>query len=319
MALIGYHASHEQFSPSELLTCAQLAEKAGFQAVMCSDHFYPWSERQGQSGFAWSWLGAAMQATSLSYGLVNAPGQRYHPAIVAQATATLAEMFPDRLWVALGSGQLLNEHITGDRWLTKQERNERLKEAVDVIRALWNGETVTHHGSFTVEEARLYSRPQRAPQIIGAALTEDTAEWVGGWADGIITVYKQPDDQKRFIEAFQRGGGAGKPMFLQAQISYAPTDAEAREGAYHQWRTNILPSHVSANLTTPAQFDAIAQFVQMEDIEGKFRISSSIQQHVDWIQQDIELGFERIFLHNLNREQRRFIEVFGEKVLPAFI
>ena len=114
MALIGYHCSHEQFSPSELLSLVSLAQRAGFRAAMCSDHFNPWSERQGQSGFAWSWLGAAMHACPLPFGVVNAPGQRYHPAIVAQAAATLAEMFPDRFWIALGSGQLLNEHITAD-------------------------------------------------------------------------------------------------------------------------------------------------------------------------------------------------------------
>src|SRR5690606_27162420 len=123
----GYHASHEQFSPSELLALVKLAEKAGFDAAMCSDHFTPWSERQGQSGFAWSWLGAALQATdSLSFGMVNAPGQRYHPAIIAQAIATLSEMFPSRLWCAFGSGQLMNEHITGQGWISKAERNSRL-------------------------------------------------------------------------------------------------------------------------------------------------------------------------------------------------
>ncbi|HEX6115159.1 MAG TPA: LLM class flavin-dependent oxidoreductase, partial [Geminicoccaceae bacterium] len=116
MPLIGFHASHEQVDPRALLDAVQAAEAAGFQVAMCSDHFAPWSTRQGESGFAWSWLGAALQATSLSFGVVNAPGQRYHPAIIAQAAATLNVMFPDRFWIAIGSGQLLNEHITGERW-----------------------------------------------------------------------------------------------------------------------------------------------------------------------------------------------------------
>src|SRR3954471_20378122 len=145
MALIGYHCSHEQFPPSELLSLASLAHRVGFRAAMSSDHFNPWSERQGQSGFAWSWLGAAMQATRLPFGVVNAPGQRYHPAIIAQAAATLAEMFPGRFWMALGTGQALNEHITGDRWIPKPERRARLKESVDVIRALFAGEEVEHN------------------------------------------------------------------------------------------------------------------------------------------------------------------------------
>ncbi len=133
---IAYHASHEQFDPHSLLEYAQLAESAGFQAAMCSDHFSPWSERQGNSGFAFSWLGAALQATHFSFGTVSAPGQRYHPAIVAQAAATLAQMYPGRFWLALGSGELLNEHITGDRWPAKEPRQQRLRECVDVMRAL---------------------------------------------------------------------------------------------------------------------------------------------------------------------------------------
>ena len=137
--VIGFHANHEQVRPDRLLRLVQAAEAAGFDAAMCSDHWAPWSERQGESGFALSWLGAALATTSMPFGVVNAPGQRYHPAIVAQAAATLATMFPDRFWIAIGSGQLLNEHITGERWPTKDERNARLREAADVMRRLWAG------------------------------------------------------------------------------------------------------------------------------------------------------------------------------------
>src|SRR5688572_28458320 len=140
MTTIGYHASHEQFPPSALLRYVREAEQAGFTAAMCTDHFAPWSESQGESGFAWSWLGAAMQATSLPFGTVNAPGERYHPAIIAQAIATLNVMFPERFWVALGSGEAMNEHITGNQWPLKATRNARLKECVDIIRALLGGE-----------------------------------------------------------------------------------------------------------------------------------------------------------------------------------
>ncbi|HEY6708269.1 MAG TPA: LLM class flavin-dependent oxidoreductase, partial [Actinomycetota bacterium] len=175
--VVGYHASHEQLAPSELLGCVVAAEAAGFQAAMCSDHFAPWSPRQGQSGFAWSWLGAALQATGLSLGVVNAPGQRYHPAIVAQAAATLSEMFPGRFWLALGSGEASNEHITGDRWPPKAERRARLGEAVEVIRALLAGETVTHHGLVQVDRARLWTLPERPPMLVGAAISPETAAW----------------------------------------------------------------------------------------------------------------------------------------------
>lgn len=208
MVRIGYHASHEQFKPSELLKYVQMAEQAGFTLALSSDHFHPWNERQGQSGFAWSWLGAAMCATpSLSYRVVCAPGQRYHPAIIAQAAATLAEMFPNRFWITVGSGQALNESITGDKWPCKADRNARLKECVDVMRSLWAGETVTHRGLVCVEEATLYSRPDVAPVIIGAAITPETAEWLGGWADGLITTSRPPEQLKKVVDAFRRGGG----------------------------------------------------------------------------------------------------------------
>ena len=318
MVEIGYHSSHEQFAPADLLKYVQRAEKAGFRAVMCSDHFTPWSERQGQSGFAWTWLGAAMHATKLPFGVVNAPGQRYHPAIIAQAAATLAQMFPGRFWVALGSGQYMNEHITGEGWINKPLRNERLRECVDVIRALWRGETVSLDGKYvTVDEAKLYVQPETPPLLIGAAITPETAEWVGSWADGIITVVKPVEKQKQFIEAFRRGGGVGKPMYLQAQTSYAATDAQAREGAYEQWRNNILESRVLSELRMPNQFDTLGELVRPDDLEGHIRISSDVQRHIDWLRQDIELGFERILVHNVNRDQERFIDAFGEKVLPA--
>ena len=179
MPRIGYHASHEQFAPSELLRLVGLAERAGFDCAMSSDHFRPWGTAQGQSGFAWSWLGAALQATRLPFGVISAPGYRYHPAILAQAAATLAEMFPGRLWLALGSGQRLNEDLTGVAWPDKPERNARLRECADVVRALLAGETVTHRGRVTVVEAKLYSRPERPPPLLGAAVTEATAEQVG--------------------------------------------------------------------------------------------------------------------------------------------
>lgn len=317
MAKIGYHASHEQFKPSELLNYVQMAEQAGFTAALSSDHFHPWSEQQGQSGFAWSWLGAAMQATQLPFRVVCAPGQRYHPAIIAQAAATLAEMFPNRFWLTVGSGQALNEHITGDKWPLKQERNARLKECVEIIRALWKGETVNHHGLVSVEEAKLYTLPETPPLIIGAAITAKTAEWLGSWADGLITVSRPPEQLQKVVDAFHRGGGEGKPMILKVQISYAADEATARQGAYEQWRNNVFKSALLTELQMPAQFEAAGEFVKPDELDGPVRISSEPQQHIDWLQKDLEMGFSELMLHNVNREQQQFIEAFGEKVLPV--
>ncbi|MBW4685306.1 MAG: TIGR03885 family FMN-dependent LLM class oxidoreductase [Komarekiella atlantica HA4396-MV6] len=319
MAHFGYHASHEQFKPSQLLQYAQAAYHAGFERISSSDHFHPWSVQQGESGFAWSWLGAAMQAVPLSFGVVCAPGQRYHPAIIAQAAATLTEMFPNRFWLALGSGQALNEKITGDRWPAKIERNVRLKECADVIRALWTGKTVTHYGFVRVEEAKLYTRPEIPPLIIGAAITPETAEWLGGWADGLITISHPYDKLKEIVDAFRRGGGKRKPMYLKVQLSYAEDEETALRGAYEQWRTNIFQSPVLADLRSPQQFDAMAKFVKPEDMYEYVRISADPQRHIEWLQQYVELGFTEIYLHNVNKEQQRFIQVFGEQVLPTLV
>ncbi|MBD1914151.1 MULTISPECIES: TIGR03885 family FMN-dependent LLM class oxidoreductase [unclassified Leptolyngbya] len=316
MPKIGYHASHEQFKPSELLTYVQRAEQAGFTASLSSDHFHPWSERQGQSGFAWAWLGAAMQATQLPFRVVCAPGQRYHPAIIAQASATLAEMFPGRFWLTVGSGQLMNEGITGQKWPVKGDRNARLKECVDIIRALWAGETVTHHGIITIEEAKLYTRPETPPLLIGAAVTAKTAEWLGSWADGLITISQPPEKLQQVVDAFRRGGGEGKPMILKVQLSYDRDEATAREGAYDQWRNNIFDSHLLTELQTPAMFDAAGKFVQPDELDESVRISAEPQQHVEWLQRDLEMGFDELILHNVNRNQSLFIDVFGEQVVP---
>jgi probable non-F420 flavinoid oxidoreductase len=316
MVRVSYHASHEQHPPGRLRDLACLAGEAGFTGVFSSDHFQPWSLTQGQSGFSWSWLGAAMQACALPFGMICAPGQRYHPAIVAQAAATLAEMFPGRFWMAVGSGQALNEAITGERWPSKQERNERLRECADIIRRLWAGEKVNHRGRVLVQEARLHTLPPHPIPLVGAALTAETARWVGGWADGLLTVARPREELAPVLEAFREGGGAGKPVHLKVQISYGP-EAEALRGAYEQWRTNILDSSVLSELHHPEQLEAAARHVRPEDLHGKVRISGDLDRHLDWLLQDVALGVDHLILHNVNLDQRPFIAAFGERVLPA--
>ncbi len=211
MARIGWHASHEQIPPSRLLRDAALAEEAGFQAGMSSDHFSPWSVRQGESGYAWSWLGAALATTSLPFRVVCAPGQRYHPAVVAQKVATLEEMFPGRLWVCLGSGEASNEHITGDRWPPKADRNARLRECADIIRALLAGEEVTHRGHVVVDHFDEAARFVRPEDMHGAVLCGADpgrfAEWITEAAElgfDEVNLHHVGRDQQPFIEAFGR-------------------------------------------------------------------------------------------------------------------
>ncbi|MCE7063778.1 TIGR03885 family FMN-dependent LLM class oxidoreductase [Dyadobacter sp. CY326] len=313
----GFHASHEQFKPSELLAWVQMAEAAGFTHSLCSDHYYPWSESQGESGFAWSWLGAAMHATSMNFGIVNAPVQRYSPAIIAQAVATLCEMFPGKFWIATGSGQFLNEHINGEKWPSKEIRNERLKECVDIMRALWRGEMVSHKGHVVVEEAKLYTRPDYIPTVIGAAITPKTARWIGGWADGMITISKPYDELKATIDAFREGGGEGKPVYVKVQLSYDTTYEKALQGAHEQWRNNVFASALLSDVKLPEAFDAAGAMIQPNEILPFVRVSDSTDRHIEWLSRDFDAGATHVYLHNVNREQEQFINVFGEKVLPA--
>jgi probable non-F420 flavinoid oxidoreductase len=317
MPRIGWHASHEQIPPSRLLDDVRLAEGAGFEVAMSSDHFAPWSERQGESGFAWSWLGAALASTSMPFRVVNAPGQRYHPAVIAQAIATLTEMFPRRLCVCLGSGEASNEHITGDRWPAKAARNQRLLECVDVIRALLKGEEVAHRGLVTVDRARLYTLPDEPPPLFGTAVTEETAHWVGSWADGLATIHQPLTALERVVRAFREGGGEGKPMILQAHLAWAPDEQEALRIAHEQWRTNVFTPPLCWDLETPAHFDEAAKHVTPEDVRGSVLVSSDPRFHVDWIVEAAELGFDEVNLHHVGQEQRPFIEAFGERVLPS--
>jgi probable non-F420 flavinoid oxidoreductase len=316
-AIFGLHCSHEQHPPSALLRHAKLAAQAGFSAAMCSDHFHPWSERQGQSGFTWSWLGAALEATPLSFGTVCAPGQRYHPAVIAQAAATLAEMYADRLWLAIGSGEALNESITGESWPPKAERNARLEESARIMRELWAGETVDVRGRVRASRARLYSRPANPPLLLGAALTPDTARQVGRWADGMITAAGSPEAMRATVDAFRETAGADKPMFLQVALTFAPSHEEAAAAAYDQWRHCVLSPTQLADLDSPLAFDRACAGADPAEVIARVRVSSEFAQQVEWLQADADLGFSRIYLHNVARaHQERFIEACAAHLLP---
>jgi coenzyme F420-dependent glucose-6-phosphate dehydrogenase len=285
---------------------------------MCSDHFAPWSLRQGHSGYTWSWLGAALQATPMSFGTVCAPGQRYHPAIVAQAAATLSEMFADRFWLALGSGEALNEAMTGERWPPKEQRNARLQQSAEVMRALWAGETVSARGHVVTEQARLYVQPLRPPLLVGAAISPETARWVGEWADALITVAGARDSMRQVADAFRETGG-DKPMFLQVPVSFAPTEDEAVSAALDQWRQGVVGPEKLADLTSPIEFDRESAHATPADIRDQVRISADIERHVAWLHEDAALGYQRVYLHNVARQhQERFIDIWAERALPQF-
>jgi probable non-F420 flavinoid oxidoreductase len=316
MTEYGIHASHEQIPPADLLSAVIAAERAGFDAAMCSDHFSPWSERQGQSAFAWSWLGAALHATNLSFGVVNAPGQRYHPAIIAQAIGTLGAMFPGRFWAALGTGEFSNEHITGGDWPRKEVRNARLRESVDVIRDLLAGETVTRDGLITVDRARLWTRPETPPPLVGAAVSTATAEWCAEWADGLVTVNAPEQHLRETIAAYRGAGGRG-PVCLQVHLSWAGSEAEAEETAYDQWRSNVFAPPVCWDLELVEHFDVVSEHVTMQQVRSVVNVSADLGAHIEWLRGYAALGFDRIYLHHVGQDLGPFIEAFGAKVLPA--
>lgn len=317
MPVVGWHASHEQIPPSRLLADVRHAEQAGFQAVWSSDHFAPWGRRQGESGFSFAWIGAAMATTTLPFGVVCAPGQRYHPAVAAQAIATLAEMFPGRFAVALGSGENLNEHVTGDPWPDKPIRDARLRECADVIRALLDGDEVTHRGLVTVDRARLWTRPATPPPLYATAVTPRTAGWAAGWADGLVTVGQPVATLREVVDAFTRNGGAGKPLAVQIHVCWAPDEAEALRVAHEQWATNLFSPPLCWDLATTEAFDEAAKHVRPDDVRHSVLVSADLGRLTDYLHTLGGLGFGAVYVHHVGQEQRGFIDAFGEHVLPA--
>jgi coenzyme F420-dependent glucose-6-phosphate dehydrogenase len=320
MARFSYHASHEQFAPGELLKWVRQAEQAGFDGAFSSDHLQPWSSTQGHSGFAWSWLGAALQATQrLTFNLITVPGGwRYEPVVLAQAIATLAQMYEGRLpWVAVGSGQAISERAVGRDWPGKCERNRRLFAGTQIIKRLLAGETVTEYGTVAALNARVWSLPEQTPLLVGAAVSELTAQWLGGWADGLLTAGHEPDKLAKVVAAFRRGGGEGKPVHVKLGVSWAPRADDALRQAHEQWRFNALGGDVSWELARPEDFEQATRFVRPEDMHEHVFISHDPAAHVERIQALVELGFETIVLHNVGTNQAEFVETFGERVLPA--
>lgn len=316
MTRIGFHANHEQISPRQLLADVQHAERAGFEMAMCSDHLHPWSERQGHSGYTWSWLGAALATTELTFGCVCAPGQRYHPAIVAQKIGTLASMFPGRFWTALGSGEAVNEVVTGEPWPRKEVRVARLEESVDIIRRLLAGEEVTREGLIDVRNARVWDRPDEVPALIGPAISPESAARVAGWADGLITVNQSHAKLREVLDRYEQAGGTG-PRVLQLHLSWAPTQDEAEAIAWDQWRSNVFSATILGDVTEVSTFDELSQHASREAVAGAVRTASDLGQHAEWIHEYAELGFDDIYLHFVGQHQAPWLDAAGERLLPS--
>jgi coenzyme F420-dependent glucose-6-phosphate dehydrogenase len=323
MGTIGYAASMEQFSPRELLSFCHQAESQGFQAVMASDHFNPWVPSQGQSGFVWSFMGALGATTNLRFGPgVTPPGYRYHPAVVAQAAATLTQMFPGRFYLGLGAGEALNEHVVGDYWPEAPVRLERLMESIDIITKLFSGKKVRHRGThFTLETARLWTLPESPPPIYVATSGPVMAYRTGKYTDGLITVGAPDEKLKMLLDRYQTGAReAGKdpadmPRILQIKVSYAATRAEATEAALRDWPNGGM-AFPKSDIRDPEDFEAMAKLVRPENFKNRVFISADPDEHVTHLQHFIDLGFNEIYVHNVGRAQTPFIDIYGERVIP---
>lgn len=324
---IGYAAMLEQFHPTDIIEYSVLAEEHGFSGVMAADHFQPWVPAQGQSAFVWNVLSALGERTRGDMGPgVTAPTFRWHPAMVAQASATLAAMYPGRHWLGLGSGEALNEHITGQYWPEAPERINRMFEAIDLIKKLFNaslaGKDVKHQGQFyKMESTRLWTMPEVAPEILVATAGPVTAKRAGKHADGLITVGAPLEKIEMLFGKFADGAReVGRdadtmPKVLQIHLSWAPTDKEAMANAMTEWPNGGM-KFPKADIRSPFEFEQIAKLVRPEDFEGRMVISSDPDVHRANIQKYVDLGFDRIYLHNVGRNQKEWIEVFGRDVLP---
>ncbi|RYZ05438.1 MAG: TIGR03557 family F420-dependent LLM class oxidoreductase [Myxococcales bacterium] len=312
---IAWQASHEQFPPEELVRFAVLAERCGFDAVHSSDHLVPWSERQGHSGFSFAWLGAAMQATQLPFGVICAAGYRYHPAIVAQAAATLARLFPGRFTLSLGSGEALNEHITGEPWPSKNERNARLHECADVVRRLLAGEHVDHRGRVVVADVKLHSLPDAALPLFAAALSPQTAKEVAVWADGLLTLLGP--DLPATLQAFRENGGAGKPVHVKVDVCYGRDLAAAKQDAWQQWRTVVLPREELASARSVAELEARARAVTPEQVAEKVIISAEPARFAQEAARLAAMDVSSVIFHQVGRDQETFIRDCAEALIAV--
>ncbi len=324
---VGYAAMLEQFGPQEVVGYTALAEEHGFSGCMAADHFQPWVPAQGEASFVWNVLTAVGERTRGDMGPgVTCPSFRFHPAMVAQAAATLEAMYPGRSWLGVGSGEALNEHVIAGYWPEAGERSLRMFEAIEVMNKLFQaslaGKDVKHEGRFfKMESTRLWTMPEQAPPVLVATAGPINAKKTGKFADGIITVGAPLEKIGMLFDRVAEGAReAGKdpdamPKVLQLHMSWAPTYEEALANAMDQWPNGGM-KFPKADIRSPFDFEQMAKLVRPEDFEGRMVISEDPDVHRAAIQKFCDLGFDRVYLHNVGRNQAEWIDVFGREVLP---
>jgi G6PDH family F420-dependent oxidoreductase len=317
MVQLGYTLSSEEFRPNDLVAHSRLAEEAGFSFASISDHYHPWVDAQGHSPFVWSTLGGIAQVTEkleLMTG-VTCPIIRTHPAIIAQATATVADMLPGRFLFGVGTGEYLNEHITGEHWPPISRRQDMLVEALDVIRDLWQGGYTTYHGQFfKVENARLYTLPETLPPVIFAAAGPESAKLAGEHGDGLVST--APD--KDVVDAYVAAGGDASRVYGQVTVCWQASKDEAIKTMLEVWPNSGLSGQLSQELALPSYFEAAAELVTPEVISEQTPCGPEVQPILDSIQEYVDAGFTHIYVHQVGENQQEFIDMARREILPNF-
>jgi G6PDH family F420-dependent oxidoreductase len=317
MVAIGYALSAEEHRPNDLVANAALAEQAGFSFAVVSDHFHPWIDKQGQSPFVWSVIGGVAQATErLRIGTgVTCPTIRIHPAIIAQAAATSAAMLPGRFFLGVGTGEALNEHVIGERWPSADERREMLAEAIDLMRALWEGGFQTYRGDFyQVEDARLYTLPDQPVELMVAASGPLAARLAGEVGDGLIST--SPDQE--LIAEFEGSGGSGKPRYGQFTCCWAKDEAAARRTAFEYWPNAAIRGELGQELPLPRHFEQAAQMVTEDDVANSVVCGPDPEPHIQQLEEFAGAGFDHVYVHQVGPDQQGFFDFYKREVLPRF-
>jgi len=312
MTRYGYFLASEEHTPAELVRQAKLAEQAGFDGLWISDHFHPWLDEQGQSSFVWPVIGAISAATSLPVTTaVTCPTMRLHPAITAQAAATSALLTGGRFTLGLGSGEALNEHITGRRWPSAEERLDMLEEAVQVIRELLSGRLITHHGAhYTVDTARLYSVPGSPPPLFMSGFGDKAVKLAARIADGYISVQPNAD----LVRLYRDSGGGDRPVQGGLKVCWGPDEDLARKTMHRLWRTDQIPGEAVQLLPLPRHFSQVAELISEEDISAPCGPDPAA--HIGGIRAYTDAGFDEVYIGQVGSDQDGFFEFYAEQVLP---
>ena len=313
---LGYFLSSEEHAPSKLVANAAAAHQAGFRSAMISDHLRAWTPAQGNASFVWGVIGAISQAApGLEVGTgVSAAVRRIHPVTLAHAAATASLLLGGRFFLGLGTGERLNEQVTGERWPRAGERREALEETLPLLRELLSGRTVNHRGRHvTLERARLDSVPGSVPPILVAASGKRAARLAGELADGMIGV--APDAS--VVEAFEAAGGSGKPRFAQLKVSWAADREEAVATARHWFPTEGLPPQLLSELATPAELAAAAELVDDDRIARAIVCGPDVGPVVAAVHRLVATGFTRVYLHQVGPDQAGFLGFVRRELVPA--